>query len=195
MLCLQQEIDWGSLAHVLCALILLGRLGDIISTWLITPRLDLEANPLVRKLGWRFAVLTVLLCFVPYASPILGVMLVPPFLMVSGSNISKIWMVRAVGEKAVLQNSVQAARNSTFRGAVTCALLSGNLFILTGLVLVYLVRLEVPRTQVSWLAEYFGYGIATFGLAILIHGTFYLRRIFRLAAKEDADAPGETSLS
>ena len=66
MLSLQQQVDWDSLAHVLCGLILLGRLGDIISTWLITPKLDLEANPIVRRLGWRFAVLTVLICLVPY---------------------------------------------------------------------------------------------------------------------------------
>ncbi len=103
----QQEIDWDSLAHVLCGLILLGRLGDIISTWLITPKLDLEANPIVRWLGWRFAVATVLLCLVPYVVDLwIAVILVPPFLMISGSNVGKIWMVRALGEKQVLEHSI-----------------------------------------------------------------------------------------
>jgi len=197
LLSLQQGIDWGSLRHVLCGLILLGRLGDIISTWMITPRLDLEANPLVRRLGWRFAVLTVLICLVPYVvHPLLAVILVPPFLMISGSNISKIWVVRALGEKQVLQHSIETARNSTFPRATTCAMLSGAFFILTGLVLVYLVRLETPRTQVSVIAEYYGYGIGAFGLAISLHGTLHLRRIFRLAAapaSEEGTTPGEAT--
>lgn len=181
---LQPGIDWALLRHVLCGLILLGRLGDIISTWLVTPKLELEANPLVRRLGWRFAVLTVLICLVPYViHPLLAIILVPPFLMISGSNIGKIWVVRALGEKKMLEQSVEAARHSTFGKAATCALFSGGFFILTGLVLVYFVRLEDPRSTVSWMAEYFGYGIATFGLAISLHGTIHLRRIFRLAAE------------
>ncbi|MEE9126822.1 MAG: hypothetical protein V3U11_06750 [Planctomycetota bacterium] len=194
MLSLQQQVDWDSLAHVLCGLILLGRLGDIISTWLITPKLDLEANPIVRRLGWRFAVLTVLICLVPYVVDVwIAVILVPPFLMVSGSNIGKIWIVRALGEKQVLQQSIETARRSTFGSAATCTVLSGSFFILTGLVLVYLVRLEAARTQVSLLTEAFGYGVCTFGLAILIHGTIHVRRIFKLAAQDGGDAPGETS--
>ena len=194
MISLQAEADWDSLAHVLCGLILLGRVGDIISTWMITPKLDLEANPIVRKLGWRFAVATVLLCLVPYFVDLwIAVILVPPFLMISGSNIGKIWMVRALGEKQSLEHSVHIARNSTFSSAVTCAILSGGFFILTGLVLVYLVRLEPARTQVARIIEAFGYGISTFGVAILIHGTAHLRRIFKLAAQEPADAPRETS--
>jgi hypothetical protein len=192
----QQEIDWSLLRHVLCGLILLGRLGDIISTRLITPKLELEANPLMRRLGWKFAVLTVLLCLAPYVMhPALAVILVPPFLMISGSNIGKIWVVRALGEKHVLQQSIEAARNSTFAKAATCAMFSGGFFILTGLVLVYLVRLQESRTQASLLPEYFGFGVAAFGLAISLHGTLHLRRIFRLAAAPDAgEAQGRAKM-
>lgn len=183
MLSLHEGVDWSLLRHVLCGLILLGRLGDIISTWLITPKLELEANPVVRRLGWRFAVLTLLLCLVPYfVHPLVAVILVPPFLMISGSNIGKIWVVRALGEKKVLEQSIEAARHSTFGKAATCAIFSGGFFMLTGVVLVYFARLETDRTSVSWIAEYFGYGVATFGLAISLHGMFHLRRLFKLAA-------------
>lgn len=193
MLSLDEAIDWRLLQHVLCGLILLGRIGDIISTWLITPKLELEANPVLRRLGWRFAVLTLLLCLVPYVvNPLIAVILVPPFLMISGSNIGKIWVVRALGEKKVLEQSVEAARNSTFGKAAACALLSGAFFILTGVVLVCFSRLETDRTVVGLIAEYFGYGIATFGLAISLHGTFHLRRLFRLAAGTSAGTSADT---
>src|SRR5262249_19699539 len=52
--------------HVLALLILIGRVGDIGSTYLATPRLTLEANPFVRRLRWPFGVVSLGLCLVPY---------------------------------------------------------------------------------------------------------------------------------
>jgi len=74
------------LEHLLCALILLSRLGDIGSTYLVTPKLRLEANPIVRKLGWWFAVATLLLCLVPYYWTPAGIIILIPSLMVSAAN-------------------------------------------------------------------------------------------------------------
>ena len=37
--------------HVLCALLLLARVADLGTTYLATPSLALEANPIVRKLS------------------------------------------------------------------------------------------------------------------------------------------------
>src|SRR5579864_9285673 len=59
---------YANLPHVLCALLLIARLGDIGTTYLATPRLRLEANPIVRKLGWPFALLSLGACFLPYYS-------------------------------------------------------------------------------------------------------------------------------
>ena len=51
------------LEHLLCALILLSRLGDIVQHVLChAESLELEANPVMRKLGWRFAIASILLC-------------------------------------------------------------------------------------------------------------------------------------
>jgi hypothetical protein len=42
---------WTNFDHVLAALLLISRLGHIGTTYLITPTLRLEANPVVRKIG------------------------------------------------------------------------------------------------------------------------------------------------
>ncbi len=76
---------------VLAALILVSRLGDILSTYLVTPSLKLEANLLLRKLGWRFAVATTLIALVPFYNTALGVMVLVPSLLVSASNLQKVW--------------------------------------------------------------------------------------------------------
>lgn len=84
--------------HVLCFLILITRLGDIISTRLITPKLMLEANPVVKRLGWRFAVLTVLVCLIPYYNTGLGVTAFVTYCIVCWHNFGKVWLIRTMGE-------------------------------------------------------------------------------------------------
>src|SRR5271154_5888940 len=79
------------LEHLLCGLILISRIGDIGSTYLVTPNLKLEANPIVRKLGWKFAFLTLFVCLVPYYSTAMGVVVLVVSLLVSAQNTSKIW--------------------------------------------------------------------------------------------------------
>src|SRR5687767_4126428 len=101
-----------NIEHVLCGLILLGRVGDIVSTRLITPKLKLEANLLAKKLGWPFGILTLLVCLLPYYSLPAGIVVLVPSLMVSSSNIAKIWVVRAYGEDEFMQRQLQLAARS-----------------------------------------------------------------------------------
>lgn len=47
------------------AILAVSRGADFLSTWLVTPDLGLETNPIVRKLGWkRSAVLNLCLCLI-----------------------------------------------------------------------------------------------------------------------------------
>lgn len=96
-----RQLIVANFEHTLCILILIGRLGDIISTRLVTPKLELEANPIVRKLGWPFAFATVLICLIPYWSTAAGVVVLIPSLFVSATNTSKIWFARALWRKRV----------------------------------------------------------------------------------------------
>jgi len=66
---------------VLCALILISRIGDIGTTYLVTPNMLLEANPMMRRLGWKFALMTLLAAAMPFFSLQAGVVILVPFLM------------------------------------------------------------------------------------------------------------------
>jgi hypothetical protein len=76
--------------HSLAALILVARIGDIASTYLATPRLVLEANPIARRLGWPFALLTLLLALAPYYNTAAGVLVLVPSLLVASRNCGSI---------------------------------------------------------------------------------------------------------
>jgi hypothetical protein len=88
----------GHFVHILAGLVFLSRVGDIGSTWLVSPKLLLEANPLVRRLGYRFAVPSLLLCLVPYYNTALGVIVLIVSLLVTASNLRGAWIIRSIGE-------------------------------------------------------------------------------------------------
>jgi hypothetical protein len=55
----------AQLPHVIAFLLLLARIGDVGSTYLISPTLKLEANPIIRRLRWPFAGITILVAAIP----------------------------------------------------------------------------------------------------------------------------------
>jgi hypothetical protein len=78
------------LPHIIAFLLLLARLGDVGSTYLISPTLKLGANPIVRRLRWPFAGFTVLAAAIPYYSLPAGVAVLVVSLLVCASNCSRV---------------------------------------------------------------------------------------------------------
>ncbi len=172
-------LAYDHLDHVLALLILISRLGDIGSTYLVTPTLRLEANPIVRRLGWRFAIATLAMCVVPYVSMELGVMFLVPSLLVSASNSARIWMARTLGEAEYWALLMRLARQSRLTYALAGVCASAGFVILTGLV----VLLFYPNPSNDW-AFWIGAGIINYGAVIAIHGSLAFVRLFRNAANE-----------
>src|SRR5258706_13773225 len=87
----------------LAATLFAARLADVLSTRMASPRLQLEANPIVRRLGWPFAWSTLGVCLVAYV-PGYGSAIAVPAIVVSpfvpGGNLSRGWARRALGGKA-----------------------------------------------------------------------------------------------
>jgi hypothetical protein len=173
------RVAYAHLDHVLALLILISRLGDVGSTYLVTPTLQLEANPIVRRLGWRFATATLALCVVPYASMTLGVMLLVPSLLVSASNSARIWMARTLGEAEYWELLMRVARQSRLSHALAGVCASAAFVVLTGLV----VLLFYPNPSEDW-AFWIGAGIINYGIVMALHGSLALVRLFRNAAVE-----------
>jgi len=51
---------WNRFTAGLVAAMFVARLLDFLSTWVVTPHLELEANPLMRKVSWFRMALTIL---------------------------------------------------------------------------------------------------------------------------------------
>jgi hypothetical protein len=175
-----------NLEHVLAVLLLLARAGDIGSTYLVTPKLKLEANPIARKGRWPFAIATLAVCLIPYYSTALGMMAIAASLLVTASNLSKGWLMRALGEDAYLQLLERAARSTKMRSALGFLFASAGAFALAGVVL--LVFSEGPDTWAYW----FAVGMLIYAGAVAFHGTTFIVRLYRRVAKAGPREDSET---
>jgi hypothetical protein len=182
------QLIYNNFEHVLCFLILISRLGDIISTYLITPSLKLEANPIIRKLGWRFAFLTVLVCLIPYWHPGAAVMVLVPSLLVTSSNISKYWVIKTIGEEEYSKKLLLFAAKSKLSRALFSVLGASFFVILAGLVLLFLCF--DPMEWGYWFAN----GIIVYGLIVALYGSLYSCRLFKKARRISQAPPQQNDV-
>lgn len=163
--------------HLLALAVLLSRLADLGSTYLVTPSLALEGNEFVRRFRWPYAVLTLAICFVPYLDLGLGVMVLVMSLLVSAANLRSAWLVRALGETRYLELLRDAAARSGRRAVFASVLASAVLVSLTGLLLLHFY----PTPSWAW---YFALGLLAYAGAMALHGSTFALRLF---ASRDRD--------
>jgi len=161
------------LQNTLAVLILLARLGDIGSTYLATPTLKMESNPIMRFGGWRLALLTVFACLIPYFDVQLGVTMLVLSLLVTGSNLSRGWLMRALGESGYQDVIRSAASRSTLPVALAFVVGGAVSIGLAGLVMI--AASGGPATWAYWAA----WGVGLYALAVGVYGALSTVRLFR----------------
>jgi hypothetical protein len=164
--------------NILAVLILLARLGDIGSTYLATPTLKMESNPLMRLGGWRLALLTMLACLIPYFSAPLGVTMLVLSLLVTGSNLSKGWLMRALGEEGYQAVLRTAAERSSLPVALGFVLGSAASVAFAGMILLFVSG--GPESWAYWAAS----GVTVYALAIAVYGALSAVRLFKSVSPE-----------
>lgn len=184
-----REYFLSHLSHFLCGLLFLSRLGDIVSTYLVSPELKLEANPIAKKLGWSFALASLLVCLIPYYSAPMSIIILVPSLMVSASNTSKIWFARAYGESEYQELLQRMARRSRLSDSLVPNLAAAAFTALIGLILLLLC----PDPQKDW-GFWFGFGFLAYALAIAFHGSMFLLKLFRKAQSAQEDEGRQKAL-
>jgi hypothetical protein len=84
---------------VLLACLAAGRALDFFSTWVATPNLLLEANPIARKMGWKFGIsINFLLCFAFALWPLPAIVITTTSFLVAARNFQSAWVMRSMGE-------------------------------------------------------------------------------------------------
>lgn len=114
-------------------LLVFARGMDFLSTWFATPTLALEANPLARRLGWRWGMaFNLLLCLASAHWPLAGLIVVTTSLLVAARNFKSAWLMRALGETDYLLLVGDAMNRSSRRSLLVSVLGETLLFGLVG---------------------------------------------------------------
>ena len=86
---------------VLLSLLLLARGMDFLSTWVATPHLVLEANPIAKRLGWKWGIpVNIGVCLVFARYPLPAIIIATTSLLVAARNFQGAWLMRSMGEFA-----------------------------------------------------------------------------------------------
>lgn len=166
------------LKFTLAVLILISRLGDIGSTYLASPKLELESNGIIRRLRWPFAVLTILVFVIPYWDIGSGIVIMVASLLVAASNSSKIWLIRAMGETEYFALMVRMAARAKPIHSLIYSLMPALFMGILGETIMYLYPSENAD-----LGYHVGLGILGYALVVAFYGptTFWRYRKAGLA--------------
>ena len=153
---------------------------DFLSTWLVTPKLQLEANPLMRRAGFAWmALFNLPLLGLPLLHHGLSITFIVTSLLAAGGNLVSGALARGMGEKRQAESQARAIKEmgvpaalamNSAGGVVTCA---GGAF---------LMALAGGMESHSWWG---GLGVAMFGVVSLVHFNLAIMRLGRKARLKD----------
>ena len=160
---------------ILFGCVAFSRAMDFLSTWIATPNLMLEANPIARKLGWRGGILlNVALCFLFALWPLPAVVITTTSLLVAARNLQSAWLMRSMGEVNYRVWMTERLREAPRMLFLWCVLGQAALFVLVGVTLMFFGRWGVVPFGI-------GMGMITYAFAVALYTTL---SVWRLATRK-----------
>lgn len=167
-------LPFGSRHYIaLLAALVLARGMDFLSTWIATPNLVLEANPLARKLGWKWGTLLNLVVCVGFAAwPMPALVLVTTSFLVAARNFQSAWLMRSLGEESYRSWIAERMAQASLPLHLFCLLSQTLLVGLIGAALMLFSELRLVPFSV-------GMGIITYTVAVAFYTLLSLWRLRR----------------
>jgi len=168
-------LPFGSPYYLLfLGLLTFGRGMDFLSTWIATPNLVLEANPLAKRLGWTGSlVLNAFICVGFAAWPLPALVIVTTSVLVASRNLQNAWLMRSLGEETYRCWFVQQIGEAHLGLYLLCLTLQTGLIAGLGVALMYFSQLHLVPFAV-------GMGMVTYAVAVVVYTLLSVWRIRRL---------------
>jgi hypothetical protein len=164
----------GAEYFVLLGLLLGTRGADFLSTWVATPRLVLEGNPLAKKLGWRWGTLVnAAVCLVFAAWPLSAIVIATTSALVAARNFQSAWLMRMLGEEGYRDWYVRRLQEVPLPLYVFCLAGQTGLVASVGAALMLLCNDVIPFA--------IGLGIVAYTVAVAFYTTLSVWRLRRSA--------------
>jgi hypothetical protein len=156
--------------------LLFSRGADFLSTWIATPGMVLEGNPIARKLGWRWGTVVNLgICVVLAAWPFAAITVATTSLLVAARNLQSAWLMRTLGEEAYRDWYVRQIRRTPWPLYLLCLFGQVALIAAVGSALILFPSDSTVALPV-------GVGIIAYAMAILVYTLLAYWRIRRTSS-------------
>ncbi len=176
---MDDPVSFGSREYLLMlALLVFSRGMDFLSTWIATPNLALEGNPLAQKLGWRWGLLLNVVMVVALALwPLSAIVVATASVLVAARNFQSAWLMHSLGEDAYREWHVQRVRETRVTLDLFC--LAGNTLLTAGVgaALIYFSRMRLVPFAV-------GMGMVAYAIAVAFYTLLAVWLIHRAAKRE-----------
>jgi hypothetical protein len=163
---------------LLLALLAFSRGVDFLSTWIATPNLVLEGNPLAKKLGWRWGVLVNIVIVVVLAMwPLSAIVVATASVLVAARNFQSAWLMHSLGEEIYREWHVQRIQETRITLYLFC--LAGNTLLTAGLGMALMIFSKMRLVPFA-----IGMGIVAYSAAVAFYTLLAIWRLHRAVKRE-----------
>lgn len=158
---------------VVLSLLIIGRAADFLSTFIATPNLVLEANPIAKRLGWKGgAIVNGVLCGLFAFFPLPAIVITTASLLVASRNFQFAWLMRTLGEDGYRYWMAERMLETSLPLYLFCLGAQAIVFTGLGLALVLFSRYHLVPLGI-------GMGIIAYSMAVLLFTSLSVWRVRR----------------
>lgn len=171
---MEELVPFGSPLYIgLLLVLILARGSDFLSTWIATPNLHLEANPIAKRLGWKWgAGVNLALCLGFALWPLPAVIIATTSLLVAARNFQSAWLMRSLGEGEYRDWMTMQIMRGNLGLYLLCLIAQSGVFVLIGIALVWFSRMLLIPFGI-------GLGMITYALVVFFFTSLSLWRLRR----------------
>src|SRR5216684_1335440 len=165
-------------------LLLLARGMDVLSTWVATPNLLLEGNPVAKKLGWRWGLpINFGICLVLAFWPLPAIVISTTSVLVAARNFQSAWLMRSLGEQLYRDWHIERVQETNVTLYLFCLFAQTSLTAGVGGALIFFsLRAHAREGEPEILA--IGLGIIAYAVAVAFYTLLGIVRLRRSANNE-----------
>ena len=191
---MEDTVPFGSKWYFLMlALLVFSRGMDFLSTWVATPNLVLEGNPIAKKLGWTWGlIVNVAVVFLLAMWPVAAIVVSTASVMVAARNFQSAWLMRTLGEHSYRDWHVERVQETRISVYLFC--LFGNTLLTAGVGLGIILFSRTETGDLQLVPVAIGMGIVSYAFAVVFYtllAIWRLRRAMGRATTGDRYTNGE----
>jgi len=176
-------VPFASRSYALLFLLLVVSRGmDFLSTWVATPNMVLEGNPLAKRLGWRWGIpLNLVLCFAFAFWPLPAIVISTTSVLVAARNFQSAWLMRSLGEQFYRDWHIERVQETSVTLYLFCLFAQTALIGGVGTAVVYFSERRLVPLAI-------GLGIVAYAVAVAFYTLLGIWRMRRSAIQRGRSA-------